>query len=280
MKIAVVTDSTSYLTKELIDRFGIFVVPLSVNFGNRTYRENIDITTTEFYKLLEEESALPTTSQPSIGDFIKLYSSLKEDGYEAAIAIHLSSGISGTYAASVSASKEVGLNVQVFDSEISCYAQGFMVLEAAQMVQEGKGLEEITTRLNYLIKEMRGYFIVDDLKHLHRGGRLNAAQFLLGSMLQVKPILHFQETKIVPFEKIRTQKKAIERVFELLAHDVLSGQKIKLSVVHANVLTKAEELAEEIQGRYRNVEVIISEFGPVIGTHVGPGTLGFVWYIV
>lgn len=277
-KIAIVTDTTSYLSKEWMDQYHIHHVPLSVNFGSKSYREGLDLTTEEFYKQLETEKELPTTSQPAIGDFIELYERLAEE-YDEAIAIHLSSGISGTYSTSISAANMVnGIKVEVIDSEIACYGLGFMVLEAAEMSRQGKAMQEIKERVEWIVQNMRGYFIVDDLAHLHRGGRLNAAQFLVGSMLKIKPVIYFKEKKLEPFEKIRTKKKAIDRILQLLEMDVNEGTKIKLSVVQANAQEEAEEILNHILQTYSQVEGNISEFGPVIGTHVGPGTLGFVWY--
>ncbi|TCS83329.1 DegV family protein [Tepidibacillus fermentans] len=277
-KIAIVTDSTAYLSQEIIDRYGIHVVPLSVNFGNQTLKEGKDISTAEFYQRLRESDQLPTTSQPAIGDFIALYERLAKD-YDQAIAIHLSSGISGTMNTSQSAARMVeGIEVVVLDSESACYGLGFMVIEAAKMVEEGKKLEEIVERIQWMVGNLRAYFVVDDLSYLHRGGRLNAAQFLIGSMLKIKPIIYFENKKLEPFEKIRTKKKAIDRILQLLDQDARDGTPIRLSVVHADVIDEANELLEKIERTYPNIEGDISDFGPVIGAHTGPGTIGIAWY--
>lgn len=278
-KVAVVTDSTAYLPKEIIDKYGIYVVPLAVNFNTESFKEGSDISTEEFYKRLSESKELPTTSQPAIGDFVQTYEEIAKE-HDEVIAIHLSSGISGTMNTSLVAAEMVdGIKrVEVIDSEIACYGLGFMVIEAAEMAQQGKTLDEIKERTQWIVENMRGYFLVDDLAHLHRGGRLNAAQFLVGSMLKIKPIIHFYDKKLEPYEKIRTRKKALGRIYGLLDNDAKDGELIKLSVVHANDREEAEEIKEMIAGKYNNVEANISDFGPVIGTHVGPGTIGFVWY--
>ncbi len=278
MKIAIVTDSTSSLSQDILKQYHIHVVPLSVNFGTLSYKEGIDITIEEFYKKLAENDALPTTSQPAIGDFVHLYQELANN-YEGVVSIHLSSGISGTMNTSIIASNMVNdLRVEVIDSEIACYGLGFMAIEAAEMAKEGKNILDIKERLELLVKNMRGYFVVDDLAHLHRGGRLNATQFLVGNLLNIKPIIYFNDKKLEPYEKIRTKKKAIDRILQLLDKDAKNGSKIKCSIVQANVLKEAEELKERIEKKYPNIEVGISEFGPVIGTHTGPGSIGFVWY--
>jgi len=277
-KIAVVTDSTAYLPQSMIDEYGIYIVPLSVNFGEETYREGVDMSPEEFYSYLGKAKELPTTSQPAIGDFLKLYEELAKE-YDEVISIHISSGISGTLSTAFSAANMVqDITIEVIDSEISSFGLAFMVLEAAQMAKQQKSLNEIKERMEWLVKNMRGYFIVDDLAHLHRGGRLNAAEFLIGSMLKIKPIIHFTDKKLQPFEKIRTKKKAVDRILELLEEETRDNILIRCSVVHAYSIAEAEELAERIKQSYSNVEVNISEFGPVLGTHTGPGTIGLTWY--
>ncbi|OEF99508.1 fatty acid-binding protein DegV [Vulcanibacillus modesticaldus] len=277
-RVAVVTDSTSYLSKETIEKYGIYVVPLTVNFGLESYREGFDLSAEAFYEQLKAVKDLPTTSQPAIGEFVELYEKLARE-YDAAIAIHLSSGISGTYNTSLTAANMVdGIEVAVIDSEISCYPLGFMAIEAAEMANAGKSLAEIKERIEWLVKNMRGYFIVDDLSHLHRGGRLNTAELIVGSMLKIKPIIHFNDKKLKPFEKIRTKKKALDRIFQLLDKDVKEASLIKCTIVQANVREEAEEIMEMIHKRYPNVEANISTLGPVIGTHVGEGMIGIGWY--
>lgn len=280
MKVAVVTDSTAYLPEEDIKKWDIHVVPLSVNFGDETYRELIDITVDEFYEKVRNTKELPKTSQPSIGDVTTKYEELAKD-HDAIISIHLSSGISGTYQAAVSAGQMVeGVEVYPFDSEISCMAQGFYVLKAAEMAKEGAHPDEIMEALNEMKKEMRAYFMVDDLSHLARGGRLSGAQALVGSLLQVKPILHFVDTKIVPFEKIRTSKKAFKRIEGLLKETADNAEKVKACIIHAQREDFAKEWKKELEERYPNVDFVISYFGPVIGTHLGEGGIGLCWYKV
>jgi len=280
MKIAVVTDSTAYLPEEDVKKWNIHIVPLAVNFGTETYRELIDISVDEFYDKVKTEKELPKTSQPSIGDVTTKYEELAKD-HDAIISIHLSSGISGTYEAAVSAGEMVeGVDVHTFDSEISCMAQGFYVLKAAEMAKEGAEPEEILKALNEMKKEMRAYFMVDDLSHLARGGRLSGAQAMVGSLLQVKPILHFEDKKIVPFEKIRTSKKAFKRIEQLLKETADDAEEIHAVIIHAQREEFAKEWKDELEGRYPNVRFSISYFGPVIGTHLGEGGIGLCWYKV
>jgi DegV family protein with EDD domain len=170
------------------------------------------------------------------------------------------------------------IDVHAFDSEISCMIQGFYVLEAAEMAAEGKGPEEIIARLDFMKESDRAYFMVDDLSHLQRGGRLSSAQALMGSLLQVKPLLHFVDTKIVPFEKIRTRKKALKRIYDLFDEDASLNVPMRAVVIHANRDAEAEEMKKELEEKYPHVEFFLSYFGPVIGTHLGEGAMGLGWY--
>jgi len=276
MKTAVVTDSTAYIPKELRDKLNIHMIPLSVNFGNETYKEEIEIQADEFYEEVKTKD-LPTTSQPAIGEFVTLFEKLAKD-YASVISIHLSSGISGTFQGSVSAGAMVeGINVYAFDSEISCMVQGFYAIEAAEMANAGKGHEEILARLTEMKESVRAYFMVDDLSHLQRGGRLSSAQAIIGSLLQVKPLLHFENKLIVPFEKIRTRKKAMKRIVDLLEEDVKSGDAYKAVIIHAKREDEANEWKAELEAKFPNVEFMLSYFGPVIGTHLGEGSMGLGW---
>jgi DegV family protein with EDD domain len=277
MKIAVVTDSTAYIPKELREKWNIHMIPLSVIFDNETYREDIDISAEAFYEEVKHRD-LPTTSMPPIGEFVELFEKLAKE-YDEVISIHLSSGISGTFQGAVTAGGMVeGIKVFGFDSEVSAMPQGFYALEAAKIAEQGRSGEEIIARLNEMKKSSKAYFMVDDLSHLQRGGRLSSAQALIGSLLQVKPLLHFEDKKIVPFEKVRTRKKALNRVVELLAQDAGSGGEYRAAVIHANREEEAQEWKSELEAQFPNVEFMLSYFGPVIGTHLGEGSMGMGWY--
>lgn len=277
MKTAVVTDSTAYIPKELREKWNIHMIPLSVIFGNETYREEMDISAEAFYEEVKNRE-LPTTSQPPIGEFVQLFEKLAQD-YDEVVSIHLSSGISGTYQGAITAGTMVdGIKVHAFDSEVSAMVQGFYALEAAEMANQGKSGEEIMARLEEVKLSSTAYFMVDDLSHLQRGGRLSSAQAFIGSLLQVKPLLHFEDKMIVPFEKVRTRKKALNRVVDLLAEDVATGEAYRAVFIHANREAEAIQWKSELEARFPNVEFMISYFGPVIGTHLGEGSMGMGWY--
>ncbi len=277
MKTAVVTDSTAYIPKELRDKHDIYMVPLSVIFGTESYREEIDITAEEFYEEVKTRD-LPTTSQPPTGQFLELFEELGKT-YDAVVTIHLSSGISGTFQGAVAAAEMVeGIKVYPFDSEISCMPQGFYVLEAAEMAKAGQPADAIIARLEEMKKSLRAYFMADDLSHLQRGGRLSGAHAFIGSLLQVKPLLHFVDKKIEPYEKVRTKKKAQSRIVELLKEDAGSGDAYRAAVIHANREEEAREWKAELEKQFPNVEFMLGYFGPVIGTHLGEGSMGLGWY--
>jgi DegV family protein with EDD domain len=276
MKTAVVTDSTAYIPKEMRERLNIHMIPLSVIFGQEIYQEEVEISAAEFYEEVKTKE-LPTTTQPSVGQFVELFEKLAKE-YDAVISIHLSSGISGTYQGAVSAASMVeGIKVYPFDSEISCMVQGFYALEAAELAGKGKTADEIMDRLTEMKTSINAYFMADDLAHLQRGGRLSSAQAIIGSLLQVKPLLHFVDKKIVPFEKIRTRKKAMKRIVDLLGEAAGSGEPYRAVIIHANREAEAIEWKQELEVQFPNVEFMISYFGPVIGTHLGEGSMGLGW---
>ncbi|AME07238.1 DegV family protein [Bacillus siamensis] len=278
MNIAVVTDSTAYIPKEMRDEHHIHMIPLQVVFGEKTFREETELDWRSFYKEVKNHDELPTTSQPSFGELIALYEELGKT-YDAVISIHLSSGISGTYNSAASANAMVdNIEVYPFDSEISCLAQGFYALKAAQLIKDGvDSPKEILKELEEMKKTVRAYFMVDDLSHLQRGGRLSSAQAFIGGLLKVKPILHFDNKLIVPFEKIRTRKKAISRIFELFGEDASKGIPMRAAVIHANREEEAADIIQELSGKYPHVEFYNSYFGAVIGTHLGEGAIGIGW---
>ncbi len=279
MRTAVVTDSTAYIPEDLRERFNIHIVPLNVVFGEEAYREELELTASDFYEMVRRYGELPTTSQPAIGQFVELFEQLSKD-YDAVISIHLSSGISGTYQGAVAAANMVeGIEVHAFDSEITCMVQGFYVLEAAKMAQEGKEPGEIIARLEEMRSKSDAYFVVDDLQNLQRGGRLNGASALIGSLLQVKPILQFENKVIVPYEKVRTKKKALKRVIDLFEKDYQKGIPLQAVIIHGNAEQEALELKSELEQSYPNTEFIVSYFGAVIGTHLGEGAIGLGWTI-
>lgn len=277
MKTAVVTDSTAYLTPEERERYHIHMVPLCVNIAGDVYDEEVDLTAGEFYDKVRGAKEFPKTTQPPIGKFVELFEQLSKD-YEDIVTIHLSSGISGTYQGAVQAGNMVeGMNIYAFDTEIAAYVQGMYVKEAAKLAATGASGAEIMAHLESLRQTSQAYIIVDDLAHLQRGGRLSAAAALIGGLLQVKPVLHFQDKIIVPYEKIRTRKKALRRAEEKLAEALEQTPQLQATVIHANCEEEAKEWMASLQQSYPTIDFTLSYFGPVIGTHLGEGSVALGW---
>ena len=276
MKIAVVTDSTAYLTDEQCELYSIYRLPLSVIMENEVIEET-EISPTTFFEAVKSMETLPTSSQPPIGQASVLFNELSKT-YDAVISIHLSSELSGTYNTikSLSGIYE-DFKIYPYDSGISCSAQGYFVLEAARMAKEGYTVEEIFQVFEKIQKTLQAYFVADDLNNLARGGRLSNGSALLGSLLKIKPILHFEDKKITVFEKIRTKKKALKRIEQLLEEDVEKGYPIVATIIHANAEKEALAWMEVLKQQYPTLRYEMSYFGPVIGTHLGEGALGLTW---
>ncbi|WP_412990431.1 DegV family protein [Pediococcus siamensis] len=280
MKTAIVTDSTCYLTKEEIVDNNLVVVPIPVVIDGKSYDEGVDITSKEFYEKLRTSGSFPSTTQPPLGKMIALYTSLRDQGYENVISIHLASTISGFVNNLKSIKDEIdGLNVYVYDSEITVRLMGSLVLEAARMAREGQEPTQILSRLNQLRATFGEYFIVDDLQNLVRGGRLSNASAFIGGLLKIKPILTFNEAhEIVAFEKVRSTKKALARVEELFAENKAKvDYPLRAIIIHANDKAAAVKWQERLQTKYPDLPIELSYFGPVIGTHLGEKALALAW---
>ncbi|MDK2784444.1 MAG: fatty acid kinase fatty acid binding subunit [Bacillota bacterium] len=281
-KIHLVTDSTSYLPREVIEEYGIHVVPLRVNLDGASLREGLDITNAEFFRRLRTARTLPTTSQPPAGEFATLYQELGQDG-GSIVSIHISGDLSGTVRAAETARRMLPeLDIHILDSRITCLGLGFVVWEAARAVRAGQPLSEVLARARAVIENVTAYFMVDDLNYLHRGGRIGAAQAFVGSLLAVKPILAMKKAEgvISVVDKVRTRKKALERLVELTTHACGGQEKVTATVLDADAKEVRQELTAELQAALPQAEIIPSEFGPVIGTHVGPGAVGVIFYTV
>ncbi|CAJ1176324.1 DegV family protein [Companilactobacillus nantensis] len=281
MKIAIVTDSTSYLPQETVDKYNITVVPIEVVFNTKTYREDIDITTSEFYDLLQKSPELPSTAQPSIGAMMKIYDKLAKEGYDTVISIHLASTISGFVNNLKSAAQTIeNINVVVYDSHITVRLMGYLAQEAARMAQADKPLNEIIDRLDALRSSIGESFVVDDLKNLVKGGRLSNTSAVIGTVLNIKPLLEFdnESHKIVAYDKVRSMKKAKLKAEEKLnaAMDA-SPYPLRLLVLDADDPESGDRWAEEVHEKYPDATLERSYFGPVIGAHLGKGALALAW---
>lgn len=281
MKIAIVTDSTAYLSTAECAENQITIVPMPVIMADQVYQEGVDLTTSEFYQRLRTETTLPSTSQPAIGELLRLYENLGNAGYDIVLSIHLASTLSGFYNTLKSAVNQVkNTRVIPYDSGITVKLMGYMAIYAARLAKAGSPINEIIQRLDQLKQQINEVFIVNDLKNLVRGGRLSNTSAVIGTMLKVKPLLTFddQSNKIVLFEKIRSLKRAYRRAEEIFATDfVQSAQPLRLIIIHANDEPAALAWQAEIQAKYPQLVTEISYFGPVIGTHLGESAIALAW---
>ena len=226
--------------------------------------------------MLAESKVLPTTSQPSAGEFFDLYSELSKDGHEI-MSIHLSSKLSGTISSAQSAKEMLPeAKIAIIDSASIAMGLGLMVLTTARAVAEGKTTAEIVAAVEKMIPAMNLVFVVDTLEYLQKGGRIGGAAALVGTLLKVKPILCLKDGRVEPLDKVRSKRKALARLLEVVEERVGPGTPVRVAVLHAEVPDEARELEQEVRARFNCTEFYFSEVGPVIGTHTGPGVVGLV----
>jgi len=276
-KIAIVTDSVANIPPELTEKYHIQVIPLLIAFGRAVFRDGVDITPAEFYRRLRESDDLPTTSTPSMGEFRELYRRLGREA-EGIVSIHVSGELSTTVEAAEQASRMLpDLPIRVIDTNSAAMAQGFIVLEAARVAAAGANLSQVVERAKALIPKVNLFLTLDTLEYLQRGGRIGRAAALVGSVLQMKPILYINDGVIDVLEKPRTRARAVQRMVEIMEMQV-GANPLHAAVVHADALEEAERLKEELASRFNCVELYVTEFTPVMGAHTGPGLLGVAFY--
>ena len=277
-KIALVTDSSQYLPQNLIDEYGIHVVPLTVIWGEETYADGVDITTEEFYTRLGNTKIMPSTSQPTILAFKEVFQDLHDQGYDI-LAVLISDKLSGTISSATQARKLLPeATIEIINSETIAMPLGFQVLAAARALQNGASLEECK-QIVEKVKEQTGViFVVDTLEFLHRGGRIGGAKRFVGSLLQMKPILTVEGGKVDTLDQVRTQKKALARLLDIIEERTQGHSKVHLATLHANAHEVSKTILEQAQDRIPTIESVYSEVSPVVGTHVGPGTVGLAYW--
>lgn len=282
MKIAVLTDSSAYLTKEQQEKYHIDVLPIPIIWNNKTYRDLIDIGYEEFYQKLDEEKNLPTTSQPSIGNLQKKIDEYVQEGYTDVIIITLSSGISSYYSTVHSiAEDETRIKVHPFDSKITCAGEANYAILAGRLVAAGADVDLIMHDLTDLQKTMDVRFMVDDLSHLKRTGRLSNAASFVGALLKIKPILSMDvqaEGHISAIAKERQTKRAYKHIqtdFDNLTKNM--PYKIQCTIFDSLDPDKKEEWVKDYKAKFPKYEFNTSIIGPVVGVHVGQGTMAMIW---
>jgi DegV family protein with EDD domain len=273
--VAIVTDSTAYLPPRTMERHGITAVPLTVVLGDQALEEGTEISARSLAQALQKRRPV-TTSRPSPEVFASVYRRVAESGATDIVSLHLSAEISGTYDAAVLASREAPVPVRVVDTGMVAMALGFCALAAAESAEAGGTVDEAVTAAEKRAAGTSTYFYVDTLDYLRRGGRIGAAQALLGSALAVKPLLQLDGGRIELLEKVRTASKAIARLEEMVAERAGSAQ-VDIAVHHLAAPERASALADRLRARVPGVvDLHVSEVGAVIGAHTGPGLLGAV----
>jgi DegV family protein with EDD domain len=280
--IKIVTDSSAHLPPDQRQRHDISVVPLKAIFGTRVYRDEIDLSNEEFYRMLPTAKEHPTTSQPSAGDFIEVYRPLLEAGREI-VSLHLPSKLSGTYASACAAKTELenqfrrALPLTIVDTPWISMALGMLCLAAAQAAEAGHSREEVVAIVNALIPKLNLIFVLDTLEYLKRGGRIGGAKAFLGTLLNVKPLLEIKGGQVEPLEQPRSRRKALKRLLDIL-EERADHKPLHASILQAQALPEAQCLEKEIRERFDCVEFYLTEIGPVIGVHTGPCALGVAFY--
>jgi DegV family protein with EDD domain len=278
-KVAIVTDSTAYIPDEMRKQLNISVVPLMLIWGEEAYEDGVGMTPEAFYTRMENSKVIPTTSQATMLSMKNSFEKLLQQGYDV-LGIFLSSELSGTVQSAMQARDMMQLGedkIAIIDSLATTMALGWPVLTAARAAEAGENLGECQKIAERARDQTGVLFVVDTLEYLRRGGRIGGAQAMLGTILNVKPLLGLKDGRIEPLEKIRTKKKALNRMLDLVEERVAGHSPIRLATVHANAEAEALALLETARQRFNPIESLHSPLSPVIGTHAGPGTVALAY---
>jgi DegV family protein with EDD domain len=280
-KIGIVADSSVCLPKELVEKYKIELVPEVINFGDRVYRDGINLVPHDFYVMLGKAKELPTTSAPSPQDFIDAYQ-IAARGKDAVFCILVTPKFSQMgWQAAMTARKSISQpQVELMDSRTAVGAYGFIVLAAARAAAEGKPLPEVVKAARDVQKRVTVILTLETLKYLAKGGRIGKAAHWAGTMLNIKPILEVPVSvgAIEPLERVRSRPRALRRLLEIMRERVGEGKQVHVSVDHANVLGEAQWLKEQVSSMFDCAEVYINDWTPVAGVHCGPGVIGLSFY--
>jgi DegV family protein with EDD domain len=260
-----------------VDELGVTVLPLTLQWDGESYRDGVDIQPDEFYTRLAGSNTLPTTSQATVHDFTDAFKRLLDEG-NAILTLPLSSGISGTYDSAIQAKSQFGdAPIEVLDTRLVSMALSFQVLAAGRAARDGASLEECKQLALKAYDHIGVYFVVDTLKYLHAGGRIGGGKRFMGTALNIKPILEIRDGKIEAVKSVISINKALEAMVELVENDINGRTPVRISVFHALAETKARALLESTAKRLNADEAILSYVSPVVGCHVGPGTLSIAY---
>jgi DegV family protein with EDD domain len=271
MPVKIVTDSGADLPEQLARELGITVVPIYVRFGEEVYRDRVSISEDEFYERLTHDPVHPNTTQPGPQDFLEVYQKLSADA-DGIVSIHITGKLSGTYNSALMARDmlETGCPVEVVDSETLSMSVGLMVIAAAEMAKAGESMDKIVAEVKKAMPESSMLFLLDTLEYLRRGGRIGKAKALLGSVLNLKPMLTVKDGELVPAGQVRTRAKGMDKLFEYVKN---AGNIQDLAVVYNTTPDEAQTLAERIGSVFDREKIRIARVGPGLGAHGGPGAM-------
>jgi len=274
--IRLVTDSSSCLPQEFIEQYNITIVPLKVQLGGETLAEGTGLSTREFFSRLAATDEFPTTSQPSVGDFQQAYRKIRLDDPSVEILVLTVSGkLSGTHGSALAAAQLLDARITVFDTLSVAMGAGLMVMAAARMIGAGKTMPDLLTRLTQIRQNLPIFLTVDTLEYLKRGGRIGTAAAFLGTLLDTKPILMVEDGEIRPVGRVHGRKKALRRLFDELERKLPTPDRpVQAGVMHAAAEDEAQKLGKMIRDHFNVTYFFVFELGPVLGAHVGPGTIG------
>jgi DegV family protein with EDD domain len=278
-KVAVVTDSTTYMPRELVKKYNISVAPQVLIWGDQIYKDGVDIQSGAFFTRLKTAKVMPTTSQVAVISFQEIFQDLVNKGFDV-LALLVSSRLSGTVQSAMQARDLMGSardKVNIVDSQSVAMALGFQALAVVRALEGGASLQEAIALAEKSHEYTGVFFAVDTLEFLHRGGRIGGAQRFIGSALNLKPILAIQDGRVDGIERIRTKSKAHDRVLELVIEKVNRRSPVRLATLHANALEDARALLTRAEQALNPVESILTEVSPTVGTHAGPGTVGLAF---
>lgn len=278
-KIALVTDSTAWIPGNLIEKYNITVAPQILIWGEETLQDGVDIQPSEFYARLKTAKVMPTTSQVSIGTMQSIFRKLLDKGFDV-LGIFISSKLSGTMDSAIQGRDAIGLGkekVKIFNSLSTAMAMGFQVLAVARAVDGGADMKEALSVAEKAREHSGIYFAVETLEFLHRGGRIGGAQRFIGTALNMKPVLALVDGRVEAVERVRTKKKAQDRLLELVTEKAKGKSLIRLAALHANAPEDAQALLNRAIKELTTVENILTEVSPVVGNHAGPGVVGLAY---
>ena len=277
-KIALVTDSTGYIPKDLVDKYNITVAPQVLIWGKEMFEDGVDIMPNEFYTRLQKATIMPSTSQVTVAKFHEIFQRLLDQDCQI-LAILIAAKLSGTINSAVQAKEmqPAGAPIEIVDSNTTAMAMGYQVLVTARAIKQGATLAECVKLAEEATKHTGVLFAVDTLEFLHRGGRIGGGSRFLGTALNIKPILEVRNGAVEAVERVRTRSKSLSRIIELVVEQIGARTPVRLAALHANSSEDAHFVLEEASQKLSPIETVFSEVSPVVGTHAGPGTVGLAY---